>query len=358
MTKGSANNSAGTLTFTLSSLAERIGARLEGDGLVTICGAASLSDAGPGDISFLSDKRYRSELESTRASAVIVPAKLRVTGRNFLRAENPYLAFARVLELFFPPRETAPGCHPTAVVAEDSFVDETAVISAYCCVESGAQVGPFSVLHPFCYLGPSSEIGEHATLHPGVTVLGGVSIGDRSVIHSGTVIGSDGFGYVFDGSEHRKIPQVGTVEIGSDVEIGANVTIDRATVGVTRIGDGTKIDNLVQIAHNVEVGSQAVIVSQTGIAGSTRIGVRAVLGGQVAVAGHLSIGDGARIGARSGILHDVPAGETMSGIGPLPHRDWLRAQSSFDKLPELRRRVQLLEKKLSELENGGPQKKT
>lgn len=350
MTLGSSARDSGSVKFTLAELAGRLGGEVDGNGDRVITGVASLKDAGPGDLAFVAGSRYHDEFSATGAGAVIAGEELEALGRNLLRVANPHLAFAQAVELFFPPQKPAAGVHPSAVVEEEAFVDPSASIAAFCFVGRGSRVGADTVLGPYCHVGPWSSIGRGTLLHPRVTLLDRSVVGCRVTIHSGTVIGSDGFGYVFDGLQHCKIPQVGRVEIADDVEIGACVTIDRATVGATRIGKGTKIDNLVQIAHNVEVGEKAVIVAQVGVAGSTRIGNGALIGGQAAIAPHLVVGDGARLAARTGVLRDVPAGETMSGNGPLPHRQWLRSEAAFAKLPEIRQTVKDLLKRVEELE--------
>lgn len=346
MTPGKTNSGAGGVRFSLDELASGIGGRVEGDADREITGIAGLREAGPGDITVFFSSRYRRDLKSTRAGAIIVGEGGDFPGRTVLRAASPQLAFARALELFYPSRTPSPGIHPSAVIEQSASVDPSAVVSAFCHVGEEVSIGPRSVLLSHCIVGRRSVIGAGVLLHPRVTLVESVTVGDRVIIHSGTVIGSDGFGYVFDGGRHLKIPQVGGVEIGDDVEIGANVTIDRATTGTTRIGEGSKIDNLVQIAHNVDVGKHTVVVSQVGISGSSRVGSGVVLGGQVGVVGHVTIGDGARVGAQSGVINDVPPGETRSGMGPLPHRQWLKAQAAFDHLPDLRRRLRELEKKV------------
>jgi len=355
MTRGKTASGRNDLKFSLADIAARIGGSVEGDGEKLITGVASLKEAGSGDLAFITGSRYSKDLAATNAGAVIAGKELDVHGKDVLRVSNVYLSFAQAIELFYPAEKPPPGVHPTAVVEAGAVVDPSATVTALCFVGREARVGARSVLHPHCTVGPSSRIGCDVVLHPRVTIIGEAVIGNRVIIHSGTVIGSDGFGFVFDGKAHRKIPQVGKVEVGDDVEIGACVTVDRATVGSTRIGRGTKIDNLVQIAHNVEVGENAVIVAQVGVSGSTRIGSGAVLGGQVGIIGHITVGDGARIGAQSGVLRDIPAGETMSGVGPLPHRQWLRAEAAFARLPEMRRqltelirRVKMLEEKSRE----------
>jgi UDP-3-O-[3-hydroxymyristoyl] glucosamine N-acyltransferase len=342
------------VTHTLASLADLVGGTVDGDGEREIIGAAGLEEAESGDIAFLAGRRGRKSLPSTKAGAVIAARGEDLAGRDALRVDNPTLAFARILELFHPFGRPEAGIDDTAVIEDGARVDPAATISALCFVGRGASVGAGTVLSPHCFVGRETKIGRDVLLHPCVTIGDRVVISDRVIIHSGTVVGSDGFGYVYDGVKHCKIPQVGGVEIGEDVEIGANVTVDRATTGATRIGRGTKIDNLVQIAHNVQVGEDAVIVAQVGIAGSTRIGNGAMIGGQVAIKDHVTVGDGARLGARSGVLRDVPPGATMSGIGPLPHRQWLRAHAAFDKLPDLLQRLKELEAKVIELEGRGP----
>jgi UDP-3-O-[3-hydroxymyristoyl] glucosamine N-acyltransferase len=354
MTHGRAGKGDRDIRFTLADLAERLNGRAEGDGEKTISGAAAIAEAGPRDITFISASKYLKEVSSLRAGAVIAAEKMPLPGVDVIRVSNPHLAFARVLELFNPPGQAVPGVHPSAIIEEGAAVDPSATVEAFCHIGRHASVSHRSVLRSHCIVGEGSAIGSDVLLHPRVTVGESVSIGDRVIVHSGAVIGSDGFGYVLDGKEHRKIPQVGSVVIEEGAEIGANVTIDRATTGTTRIGSGTKIDNLVQIAHNVEVGSNSIIVSQVGISGSTRIGSGVVLGGQVGIVGHVTVGDGAAVGAQSGVMSDVPAGETRSGTGPLPHRQWLKAQAAFEKLPDFRKRLKALERKIGELEKHLP----
>jgi UDP-3-O-[3-hydroxymyristoyl] glucosamine N-acyltransferase len=350
MTHGRASKGAARIAFTLTDLAAKLDGKVEGDGARSISGVAGIAEAGPDDITFVAASRNLPEAESTAAGAILAGPGVTPAGRDIIRVDNPHLAFARVLDLFHPRQLPPAGIHPTACVDEGADLDPSVAVGAFCYVASGVTVGPRSVLGSHCILAADSALGADVLLHPRVTVLAGVQVGDRSIIHSGSVLGSDGYGYVHDGSAHRKIPQVGTVIVGDDVEIGANVTIDRATTGATCVGSGTKIDNLVQIAHNVEIGDHSLIISQVGISGSTRIGSGVVLAGQVGIAGHVTIGDGAVVGAQSGVMTDVPPGETRSGIGPLPHRTWLRAQAAFEKLPDFRRRLKQLEKKTAGLE--------
>ena len=340
---------------TLAGLAERLGGTAAGDPGAVLTGAAGLAEAGPGDVTFIESARLLPKAAAGRAGAVLLPPGLDLPGRNAIRMANPRLGFAAALELFYPRERPPAGVHPTAVVAADAAVDPTASVGALCFVGPGARIGARAVLHPQVHVGPRAAIGEDALLHAGAIVLERVVLGARAIVHAGAVIGGDGFGYVFDGRAHRKIPQVGTVEIGDDVEIGAGTTIDRATTGATRIGSGAKIDNLVQIGHNVSIGAGAIIVSQVGISGSARIGDGAVLAGQVGVGDHAEIGAGARVGGQAGVIRHVAAGATVSGFGPQPHGEFLRSQAVFEQLPLLRRRVAELEKRLAALEaaSGG-----
>jgi UDP-3-O-[3-hydroxymyristoyl] glucosamine N-acyltransferase len=336
--------------FTLAELAEHLGGRAEGDRECVLTGAAGLPEAGPADVTFIEAARLVPAAAAGRAGAVLLPDGLELPGRNLIRVANTRLAFAGALELFHPATHPPPGIHPAAHVEAGAAVDPTASVSAFCFVGPGARIGARAVLHPFAYVGAGSAIGDDTVLFPGSIVRERVSLGARVIVHSGAVIGSDGFGYVFDGSAHRKIPQVGTVEIGDDVEIGSCTTVDRATTGATRIGRGTKIDNLVQVGHNVSVGEHVILVSQVGISGSVTIGDGAVLGGQAGVGDHLRIGAGARVGARAGVMGNVAAGAAVSGFGPLPHGEFLRCQAVYDQLPQLRRRIIELEKRLAAAE--------
>ena len=341
--------------FTLAVLAERLGGLAEGDPGCMLTGAAGLADAGPREVTFVETVRALPAAAAGAAGAVILPGDLALPGRNVIRVANPRLAFAEALALFHPVERPPAGVHASSVIEPGAVVDPTASISAFCYVCAGARIGARAVLHPFVFVGADSVVGEESVVHPMAVVRERVRLGARVIVHAGAVIGGDGFGYVFDGSGHRKIPQVGSVEIGDDVEIGACTAIDRATTGATRIGSGTKIDNLVQIGHNVSIGAHAIIVSQVGISGSARIGDGAVLAGQVGVGDHAEIGAGARVGGQAGVLRHVAAGATVSGFGPQPHGEFLKSQAVFDQLPQLRRRVLELEKRLAALDaaSGG-----
>ncbi|HWR97826.1 MAG TPA: UDP-3-O-(3-hydroxymyristoyl)glucosamine N-acyltransferase [Candidatus Methanoperedens sp.] len=333
--------------FTLVELAARLGGIAEGDPGAVLTGVAGLAEAGPGELSFVEGERLLPAAAGGSAGALLAPPGLALTGRNVVRVEKPRLAFAAALALFHPQARPPAGVHPTAVVAPGAAIDPSATVEALCFVGAGARIGARAVLRAQVHVGSGATVGEDALLHPGARVLERVVLGARVIVHAGAVIGSDGFSYVFDGRGHRKIPQVGTVEVGDDVEIGAGATIDRATVGVTRIGRGTKIDNLVQVGHNVTIGEHAILVAQVGIGGSSRIGAGAVLAGQAGVADHAEIGAGARVAAQAGVLKHVAPGATVAGFGPQPHGEFLRSQAVFDQLPQLRRRVAQLEKRLA-----------
>lgn len=335
----------------LEEIASLIGGSVVGDAREVISGVASLEDAGPRDITFLSDKKYSRLLSSTKAGAVILrdPADA-PSGLNVIVSRNPQLAFAKLIALFRPDEHPGPGRHPKAEIHPGAEIGEGASIQAFVVIEEGAKIGGRAVLYPGVYVGRNAEVGPDCVLFPGVVVREGCKVGSRVIVHSNTVIGSDGFGYAKDGAKSVKIPQKGIVRVGDDVELGACVTIDRASLGETVIGRGAKIDNLVQIAHNVKIGEDAVIVAQTGIAGSTRIGDRVVLGGQVGVVGHIEIGDDTMIGAKSGVTNNVPTKTVYSGIPAIPHGEWLRAHAVLPKLPELKKKVAELEKMIISLE--------
>ena len=336
---------------TVEELASLAGGRVVGDGSVVIKDVASIEEAGPGDITLMASPRYAGYIESTRASAILVgDEKYVVEGKNFIVVDNPYLAFARILECLRPGLRPQPGVHPKAEIHKEAHVGKDVTVCAFVTIEEGARIGDRVVIYPGVYIGRDVEIGDDTIIYSNVSIREGTKIGNRVIIHCNSVIGSDGFGYAKEGSHHYKIPQTGIVRIEDDVEIGACVTIDRATLGETVIGRGTKIDNLVQIAHNVRIGEDSIIVAQVGVSGSTRIGSRVTLAGQVGVVGHIEIGDDVTIGAQSGVAHSLPSRGVFSGSPAMPHPEWLRAQSIFARLPEMRRRLNELERRLRELE--------
>lgn len=337
----------------LFELVSQIGGVLAGDGSVEVHGVAGIRDAGPGDISFVANPRYASDASSTRATAVLVSEEwVAECPAVLIRVKNPDAAFAKAASLFYapPPRPVA-GVHPSAVVAADAELGEGVSIGPLCVVEAGVKIGTGTVLTASCYVGYRSEIGENSLLYPQVSLREFVKIGSRTILHNGTVVGSDGFGYsVDDRGVRTKIPQIGTVEIGDDVEIGANTTIDRARFGKTKIGNGVKIDNLVQIAHNVVIGDHAVVVAQVGVAGSTAIGAKAILAGQAGIAGHLTIGAGAIVGPGAGVSKDVPDGVHVMGLPAVPVGKMKRAHASVMLLPKMKERIAALDARVSALE--------
>ncbi|HEY6008730.1 MAG TPA: UDP-3-O-(3-hydroxymyristoyl)glucosamine N-acyltransferase [Geobacteraceae bacterium] len=335
---------------TLKELADYLGGTVIGDGSTRITGLAGLDDAKEGDITFLANPKYAGKVASTRAAAVVLPPGAQSHGRSGIEIANPYLAFAKLLTLFtsrpFAPRGVMPG----AVVGRDVTLGSEVSIYPGVVVGDGVRIGERVTLHPGVVLYDGVDLGDDVTLHANVSVRERCRIGHRVTIHNGTVIGADGFGYAPDGKGYYKIPQIGIVVVEDDVEIGANATVDRAALHVTRIGRGTKIDNLVQVAHNCEVGEHCMIMSQVGISGSARLGEHVTLAGQVGVAGHLEIGANTMVGAKSGVPGNLPANGIFSGIPVFAHRDWLRAMGTVPKLPELKKTVAALEKRIEELE--------
>lgn len=339
----------------LSELVRRIDGVFAGDGEVDIRGVAGIREAGVGEVSFVANPRYAPEAAATKASAVIVAEDWAADcAATLIRVKNPDAAFAKAAMIFYTPAPVpAPGVHPSAVVAQDVELGSGVCIGPFCVIESGVRIGAGTVISAQCHIGFGAVIGEKSFLYPQVSLREFVKIGSRSIIHNGTVIGSDGFGYSVDGEGVRtKIPQIGIVEVGDDVEIGANVTIDRARFGKTKIGNGVKIDNLVQIGHNVTVGDHAVIVSQVGIAGSTSIGSKTILAGQAGIAGHLRIGSGAIIGPGSGVSKDIPDGAHVLGAPAMPVDKMKRTQASIMLLPKMKERIAALDARIRKLEEG------
>lgn len=337
----------------LGELAAHVGGTLEGDPELPIRGLNGLAEAQEGELSFYGNTRYRKQYDATRASAVLVgpdaPAR---PGLALVRVPNPHLAFARVSALLHPARRHAPGVSERAQVHPTARVHPSATVMAFAVVEPGAEVGARSVLYPGVYVGEGARVGEDCTLYPSVTVREACSVGDRVVLHASAVVGADGFGFAFDpeGPQHFKVPQAGVVRIEDDVEVGACTTIDRATLGETVVGRGTKIDNLVQLAHNVRVGPLTLICAQAGVSGSAELGTGVVLAGQVGVVGHIRVGDLAKVGAQSGVAHDVEDGQVVSGSPAVPHKEWLRSSAAVGGLADLMKEVRALRKRVEQLE--------
>lgn len=335
------------MEFTVSELAALVGGQFASgaDGSVKIRGAASVSDAGEGEITFFGNARYLPQVRVSRASAVLVPLDFAETVSPVaIRVANPSLAFAQLVERFTPPPiRFAPGIHPSAVVAPDAVIGDEVSIQPFVVVEAGARIGAGTTIGAHGYVGHAAVIGADCQLAPRVTIGARCVLGSRVIIHSGAVLGSDGFGFELSAGRHVKIPQIGIVEIEDDVEIGANVTIDRARFGRTIIGEGTKIDNLVQIAHNVVVGKHCLLVSQSGISGSTKLGNYVTLAGQVGVVGHIEIGDHAIVAAQSGVNKSLEAEEFVFGTPALPMRETKERLAYLGRLPKLFDRVKNLE---------------
>jgi UDP-3-O-[3-hydroxymyristoyl] glucosamine N-acyltransferase len=340
-------------TRTLAELAGELGGELVGDGSIRIEGVAGIKEAQPGDITFIANSRYDPYLDETRASAVICARGTRSAAIPLLQVDNPYLAFQRVVRIFRPDAyRPAPGVHPTAVVAADATLGADVAIGPWCVIEPGAQIGDRTVVMAGGYVGHAVSIGEDSFLYPHVTVREECRIGARCILHPGVVVGSDGFGFAFDNGRYHKVPQVGTVILGDDVEIGANTTIDRATTHATQIGDGTKIDNLVQIGHNVTTGRNCIIVAQVGISGSTDLADHVTIAGQSGVAGHLKIGAGTTVAGKAGVTQSIEAGQTVGGFPAVPHNVWKRLTILFTRLPQLFKRTQSLEERVARLEQA------
>ena len=335
------------MPLSAAEIAKHLGGEVFGDPALVLKGFAPADRAQPGDLTFAENESYFARAEQSAAAAVIVDGPFSSARKVLIRVPNARIAFAKVLPLFFPEPLFAPGIHPTAVVASSAMVDPSAHIGPYCVLAEGARVGARSVLQGGNFIGPQCVLGEDVRLFPNVTLYPSTELGDRVRIHSGTVVGSDGFGYVQDGGVHRKVPQIGSVIIRDDVEIGANVTIDRGALGPTVIGRGTKIDNLVQIAHNVTIGEHCLVVSQAGIAGSSKLGNYVVLAGQVGIAGHLKIGNHVSVAAQSGVMRSIPDGEKWLWSPAQPDRQAKRQMIALQQLPDLLRRFSELEKKVA-----------
>jgi UDP-3-O-[3-hydroxymyristoyl] glucosamine N-acyltransferase len=318
-----------------------------------ITGVAALEDAGPQDISFLTSETYLKAFKSSRAGAVLVQKKIPIGNESHpvaLLVEDADLALIKVLEAFAPPvPRPAPGIDPAARVDSAATIGKDVAVGAFSMVGARTRIGSKTVIHPQVFIGPDVEIGEDCEIFPNVTIRERVRIGARVIIHAGSVLGTDGFGYRWDGKKQAKIPQIGSIVIEDDVELGSCVCVDRAKFSVTRIGQGTKIDNLVQIAHNVTIGPHTVIAGQAGLAGSATLGAKVVLGGQVALRDHVQIGDGAMIAACAAVANDVGPGEIVAGMPALPHRQALREQAAIRRLPDLVVQIRKLEEEVKKL---------
>ncbi len=330
---------------TAREVAETVSAQLEGDPDAKISGVASPESAGPEDLIYVDGPRHLERAAESRARCVLLPRGLELADRTILRTAQPKLAFARAAAWLLPLPPMVTGIHPTAIIAPSAMLRDGVAVGPYAVIEDDVQIGDGTQLGAHCFLGRGARIGERCRLYPRVTLYAGTRLGKNVIIQSGAVIGSDGFGYVFGEGRHWKFPQIGNVEIEDDVEIGSNTTIDRGALDVTRIGKGTKIDNLVQVAHNVQIGEHSIIAAQTGISGSSRIGNQVLIGGQVGIADGCHIRDGAIVGAQAGIPtgKTIPAGETVWGTPARPLVKFKEQYAWFARLPELGERIRKLE---------------
>jgi len=336
----------------LRELAEWVGGVVVGDGEIEISGVGAIEEALPGEIAFVAHPKYLQALAKTRASAVIVSPEAPPSEKPLLRVANPYLAYAKILTLFSCKTYQAKGIDPNAWISPTAQLGRDLTIYPFVYVGDRCLIGDRVTLYPGVYLGEDSSIGEESVLYPNVSIYPRTMIGKRVVLHSGAVVGSDGFGYVKEGRRNMKIPQVGVVEIEDDVEIGANSTVDRAALGKTMIRRGVKIDNLVQIAHSVVVGEDSIFAGQVGIAGSAKVGSNVTLAGQVGVADHIEIGDNVIVGAQAGVMNHLPANQAYTGSPALPHRDFLHMAAVLPKLPEMRKTLNQIEKRLRKIEEA------
>lgn len=338
-----------SISYTAGEIAQRVQGEVEGDAATLLTGLAAADTARKGDLTFAEKATHFQAAEQSAASGVLVAGPFHSPGKVLIRVRDARVAFARLLPLFFPAEPLAAGIHPSAVVASSAEVHPTAHIGPGCVIGEGVQIGARSALLGGNHLGKDSRLGEDVRLFPHVVIYDRTSIGNRVAIHAGTVIGADGFGYVFDAGVHRKIQQVGNVVIHDDVEIGANAAIDRGALGSTVIGAGTRIDNLVHIAHNVVLGRHCLIMGQVGFAGSTRLGDYVVVASQSGIAGHLRLGNQVTVGAKSGVMRDVPDGGTVLGIPAAPDKQAKRQWIGVQQLPETARRIRELEASVGQL---------
>ncbi len=340
------------MKYTLKELADLVNGELTGDPEIVIVGISGIKEAKKGDITFLANSKYSSLMKATKASAVITSREINDSDKPLIRVDNPSIAFTKVVSLAAPNGIRHPqGIHPTAIIADRARLSPGVAIGAYTVIEDGVSVASGSVIYSGCYVGRNTCVGKNCLIYPHVAIRERVEIGERVIIHSGAVIGSDGFGFAMVRGIQKKIPQIGTVSIEDDVEIGANVTIDRARFDKTVIGKGTKVDNLVQIAHNVTTGKNCIIVAQAGISGSTVLGDGVILAGQAGVVGHIYIGDKAIVAAQAGVTKSIASGIKVSGYPAKPHEIARKVNACVQNLPNLYKKIKELESKIIELEN-------
>lgn len=335
---------------TLGEIARLVGGELVGSAHMVIEGVAGMDEAGPGQITFAVDLKALSKAQASKAAALIVPKDAKDVGRPHIRVLEPKMAFASVLAAFAPVYPVHPGIHPTAVIEGGVHLGRNVSVGAHVYVGVGSSIGDDVIIHPGVYIGPDVQVGEKSLLHANVVVRERTIIGKRVVLNAGCIIGADGFGFVTSQGRHQKVPQIGNVAIGDDVEIGANTCIDRATCGTTEIGRGTKIDNLVQIGHNAKVGEDCLVVAMSGIAGSAKIGNRVTLAGQTGISDHVTVGDQSVVAARGLVAGDLPPRSFVSGFPARPHPENMRIVAATRRLPNLLKRVEELEERLRALE--------
>lgn len=338
---------------TLSDLARLVGGKVSGDGGIVVTGIAGIREAKTGDITFLANRKYTPLLAECHASAAVVSEDVDGVSIAAIKVKNPDIAFARIVEAFAPaPPRYYKGVHPTVVLGEDVRIGKEVSIQAFTVILDEAEIGDGSIIHPGVYVGNGAKIGKNCQIYPRVVIREHCVVGDDCIIHSGTVVGSDGFGFSTVRGVHHKIPQIGIVEIGDNVEIGANCAIDRARFGKTQIGRGTKVDNLVQIAHNVVIGENSFIVAQAGIAGSSHVGNNVIVAGQAGVDGHKRIGNNVVVAAKAGVTKDIPDNTFVSGFPAQPHDRELKIQAIIRKLPDLVDQIKALTERIGEIEKA------
>lgn len=334
----------------LRYLADFIGGYVIGNESTVIAGINSIDQAKEGEITFISNPKYLPMADHTEASAIIVSPGVKITHKPLLCTDNPYLAYAKIASLFHERSYQGRGIDKNVYIGKNTRIGKEVSIYPFVYIGDNVRIEDRVSLYPSVYVGDNVRIGEETIAYANVSIREGCEIGKRVIIHCGTVIGSDGFGFAKDGTIHRKIPQVGIVRIDDDVELGANNTVDRAAFGKTWIKRGVKTDNLVQIGHNAVIGEDTILVAQVGISGSAEIGNNVVLAGQVGVAGHITIGDNVIVGGRSGVTKDIASNQMVSGIPPVPHKEWLKSQISITKLPKMRKTLKELESRIKDIE--------
>lgn len=338
------------MKITLREIALLLDGSVVGDDGVIIDNIRPIEEARQGDLTFIANTKYLKQLQTTEASAILATPQMQAPGKNLVIVDDPYVAFGKLLTIFYPVKHSYSGISEDAFIEEGAEVSAEATVFAGVYISRGAKIAKGVVLYPNVFIGSNASVGENSIFYANVTVYSGSIIGKGVILHSGVVVGGDGFGFAAPGRSNYKIPQVGYVQIDDDVEIGANSTIDRGTLGKTWIGRNVKIDNLVQIAHNVVIGENSVITAQVGVSGSTKLGRSVIIGGQAGIVGHINIGDNVMIAAQSGIHKEIGAGQIVAGSPQMPYRQWLKYEACRTKLPEMKKTLEDLKKKIAALE--------